>query len=85
MGEWALYICCVNVLCLVRQQHNSREPCSEKPTAPLFDLQAQPSCKPYIQFFEEEKPETASTRVAQNHERCLAGPPTSALRHIGVT
>jgi hypothetical protein len=84
MGEWALYIC-VNILSFVRQQHNSRELCSEKPIAPLFDLQVQPSCKPSTQFFEEETPETASTRVAQNHERCLAGPPTSALRHIGAT
>jgi len=72
MGEWALCIC-LNILSFVLQQHNSREPCSQKPIAPLFDLQVLPSCKPYIQFFEEETPETASTRVAQKSRALLSG------------
>ena len=69
--EWALYVC-RSVLALVRQQHIGREFCRNRRKAPLYDLQIQASCKPYLQFFAAETTKTAFARVARDCERRVA-------------
>ena len=70
--EWALYVC-MSALSLMRQQDIGREFCRNQHTAPPFDSQVQPSCKPCLQFFAEETTKTAFARVTQDCERRVAG------------